>query len=131
MPSSTGSTSRSISTARSDFERRSTAPVALTVALEKGLCGGYVKPKAGNLRHNTGAKGVLLHVGIGKGKAVTVHEVVDGRWSGQAAASFYHVLARDLAKVSPGKHTSSPFWRTTTRLGTSPPKASLPNAQPV
>eukprot|EP00439_Symbiodinium_sp_Y106_P065756 s40_g10.t1 len=97
----------------------------------KGLCGGYVKPKAGNLRHNTGAKGVLLHVGIGKGKAVTVHEVVDGRWSGQAAASFYHVLARDLAKVSPGKHTSSPFWRTTTRLGTSPPKASLPNAQPV
>lgn len=70
----------------------------------QGLCGGYVKPKAGNLRHNTGAKGVLLHVGIGKAKAVTVHEVVDGRWSGQAAASFYHVLARDLAKVSPGKH---------------------------
>ncbi|CAE7349466.1 unnamed protein product [Symbiodinium microadriaticum] len=69
----------------------------------QGLCGGYVKPKAGNLRHNTGAKGVLLHVGIGKAKAVTVHEVVDGRWSGQAAASFYRVLARDLAKVSPGK----------------------------
>ncbi|CAE7464528.1 unnamed protein product [Symbiodinium natans] len=69
----------------------------------KGLCGGYVKPKAGNLRHNTGAKGVLLQVGVGKGKAVTVHEVTDGRWSGQAAASFYHTLARDLKKASPAK----------------------------
>ncbi|CAE7837161.1 unnamed protein product, partial [Symbiodinium necroappetens] len=58
-----GSTARFTSTARSDFERHSTAPTA-----------------------------------------VTVHEVVDGRWSDQAAASFYRVLARDLAKVSPGKH---------------------------
>ena len=62
-----------------------------------------MKPKAGSLRHNTGAKGVLLHVGIGKGKALTVHEVPHGRWSGQAAANFYKVLAHDLAKALPDK----------------------------
>ena len=62
-----------------------------------------MKPKAGSLRHNTGAKGVLLYAGIGKGKALTVHEVPHGRWSGQAAANFYKILARDLAKALPDK----------------------------
>ncbi|CAE7464626.1 Ikbke [Symbiodinium natans] len=47
--------------------------------------------------------GKHFQVGVGKGKAVTVHEVTDGRWSGQAAASFYHTLARDLKKASPAK----------------------------
>lgn len=69
----------------------------------KGLSVGYVKPKAGNLKHNTGAKGVLLHLGVGAGKSITVHEVKDGRWSGQAAASFYATLRSDLEKVYPGK----------------------------
>ncbi|CAE7245806.1 unnamed protein product [Symbiodinium pilosum] len=46
----------------------------------KGLCGGYVKPKA-----------------------LPVHEVAHGRWSGQAAANFYKILARDLAKALPDK----------------------------
>jgi transposase len=69
----------------------------------KGLCGGYVKPKEGNLRHNTGAKGVLLHVGIGGGKVVAVHEVARGRWSGQAAATFYKDLGQGLAKTWPSK----------------------------
>jgi len=69
----------------------------------KGLSVGYVKPKAGNLRHNTGAKGVLLHLGIGAGKVVTVHEVKDSRWSGQAAVSFYDGLRADLGKQHPGK----------------------------
>jgi len=69
----------------------------------KGLSVGYVKPKTGNLRHNTGAKGVLLHLGIGAGKVVTVHEVKDSRWSGQAAVSFYEALRADLGKQHPGK----------------------------
>ena len=47
----------------------------------KGLSTGYVKPKAGSLQHNTGVKGMLLHMGTG----VTVHEV-KGRWNGQAAS---------------------------------------------
>ena len=48
-------------------------------------------------------QGVPLHVGIGKGKALPVHEVAHGRWSGQAAANFYKILARDLAKALPDK----------------------------
>ena len=66
----------------------------------KGLCVGYVKPKEGSLRHNTGAKGVVLHVGVGNGKVVTVHEV-RGRWNGEAARTFYHSLQRSLAKKWP------------------------------
>ncbi|CAE7526243.1 F52C9.6, partial [Symbiodinium sp. CCMP2456] len=68
----------------------------------KGLCAGYVKPKKGGLKHYTGVKGVLLQVGIGGGKVVTVHEVT-GRWSGQAAVTFYEALGRGLAKAWPGK----------------------------
>ena len=63
----------------------------------KGLCVGYVKPKEGSLRHNTGAKGVVLHVGVGNGKVVTVHEV-RGRWNGEAARTFYQSLQRSLGK---------------------------------
>ena len=62
-----------------------------------------MKPKAGSLRHDTGARGVLWHGGIGKGKALAVYKVAHRRWNGQAAANFYKVLARDLAKVLPEK----------------------------
>ena len=44
----------------------------------QGLCGGYVKPKAGNLRHNTGAKGVLRpRPGLGESVArkAQVHHI--------------------------------------------------------
>ncbi|CAE7522337.1 F52C9.6 [Symbiodinium sp. CCMP2592] len=68
----------------------------------QGLCKGYVKPKEGNLRHNTGAKGVLLHVGVGAGKVISVQEVA-GRWNGNSASVFYKTLAKDLAKAWPGK----------------------------
>ncbi|CAE7255135.1 F52C9.6 [Symbiodinium natans] len=68
----------------------------------KGLCAGYVKPKAGSLRHNTGAKGVLLQVGIGGGHVVTVHEV-KARWNGQAAVTFYKALRSGLSKTWPAK----------------------------
>lgn len=62
-----------------------------------------MKPKAGNLRHNAGAKGVLLHLGVGAGKSITVREVKGGRLSGQAAASFYATFRSDLEKVHTGK----------------------------
>ncbi|CAE7511472.1 F52C9.6 [Symbiodinium pilosum] len=68
----------------------------------KGLCAGYVKPKEGSLRHNTGAKGVLLQVGVGGGKVVAVHEV-KSRWNGQAAVTFYEALRRGLERACPGK----------------------------
>ena len=62
--------------------------------LGQGLSKGYVKPKEGNLRHNTGAKGVLLHISV---------QAVAGRWSGNSAIVLYKTPASDLARAWPGK----------------------------
>ncbi|CAE7818266.1 Ikbke [Symbiodinium sp. CCMP2456] len=65
----------------------------------RALVRGNVKPKGKGLRHNTGAKGVVLHVGVGKGRVVTVHEVL-GRCTDLLRATVDpELLAASLANV--------------------------------
>ena len=67
------------------------------------LSTGYVKPKAGSLRQNSGVKGVLLHMGIGGGGVVTVRE---------AKADGMARLAAKRATIVILESASSPSWRT-------------------
>jgi transposase len=70
----------------------------------KGLEGGYVKPKK-TLQYNTGHANILIIAGVGGGKVIMWHNVIGGRWSGQAAADMYsgplhNALAKNYRTMS-------------------------------
>ena len=68
----------------------------------KSLRSSVVKPSS-KLRQNTGSRGVLVAGGVGAGRTLVWH-VVDGAWSGEAAANFYKMAVRPALKDAyPGK----------------------------
>lgn len=80
------------------------------------LSTGYVKPKAGSLRQNSGVKGVLLHMGIGGGGVVTVREA--------KADGMARLAAKRATICYPGKRKLTILADKTTQQATSPPRAS-------
>ena len=67
-----------------------------------GLSEGYTAINK-KLRHNPGAKSVMIAAGVGKGKVLMWHEVQQ-QWCGQVAADLYsNTMRKILKKVYPGR----------------------------
>ena len=68
----------------------------------EGLSDGYVKPNP-KLKYNTGANGVHVLAGVGRGK-VLLWEYLGGRWNGDEAARLYEgPMKSALQKAYPGR----------------------------
>lgn len=69
----------------------------------QGLDKGFTKPPT-KTKFNTGAKGVKVLAGIGKGRVLLWEYLDGGRWSGQTAAEFYKgPIAKKLKAAFPAR----------------------------